>query len=129
MTEKTKINFEITGVIGSAQIKVVKWLKGNRHQLLAIYNSFKPEIIAFLGAGDEDVNKAKLEALAHHECCANILRAQLYGHFPCSSPNSFSQREIAPPASAIEQPLATPSTPQTSDDKPILDTLDILENL
>ncbi len=127
MTEKTTIKLMITGEIGGIYLKTTKWIQTNRYQIIAaIYDLFKPEIIACSGASERDLNTARLEALAYHEYRAKVLRAQLYGHLQPLSPSERSDDPIQlppiKPSTITDRPTATHNGNSRS-------TVDLLDNL
>jgi hypothetical protein len=79
MKEKIVIKLTIAGESDSMVIQTARWLQRNRHEAItAIGNSCRPEIVAYSAASNNDINQAKLEALAYYEYRANVLRTQLY---------------------------------------------------
>jgi hypothetical protein len=79
MTEKIVVKLTIAGESDGMLIRTARWLQRNRHEAItAIQNSCRPEIVAYSAASNNDINQAKLEALAYYEYRANVLRAQLY---------------------------------------------------
>ncbi len=107
MTEKITIKLTIAGDADSLAIKTARWLQRHRHRALAvIQEACQPEIVAHCTASKEDIDRAKLEALAYHEYCANILCAQLYG-----------QRHTSPPidSRSIDNTVATTNGNATLD--------------
>jgi hypothetical protein len=134
MTQKIIIKLTIAENSDGISSETARWLKGNRHQAIAIIQeSCKPEIIAYSKASDREIYTARLEALAYHEYRAKVLRAQLYGHIQPSSsiasgrPDNDRHDEpiqlppIKPPTTT-EPPTATHSGNGRS-------TSDLLDNL
>jgi hypothetical protein len=114
MTEKITIKLTIAGDADSLAIKTARWLQRYRHRAIAvIQEACQPEILAHWAASTEDIDRAKLEALAYHEYCANILCAQLYG-----------QRHTPP--SSDSRPIPIDNTVATTNGNSTLDLLDLL---
>jgi hypothetical protein len=98
MTEKITIKLTIAGDADSLAIKTARWLQRHRHRAIAvIQETCQPEILAHWEASTEDIDCAKLEALAYHEYCANVLCAQLYGqrHTPPPSDSRSIANTVA----------------------------------
>jgi hypothetical protein len=118
MTEKIVIKLTIAGESESMLIQTARWLQRNRHEAItAIQNSCRPEIAAYSKVSNQDINKAKLQALAYYEYRANDLRAQLYGTGQSSPPIYHHQVEQLPIIDTTRVNSNGNSTPD------ILDTL------
>jgi hypothetical protein len=90
-------------------MKTARWLQCNRHEAItAIQNSCRPEIAAYSKVSNNDINQAKLEALAYYEYRANVLRTQLYGYQQSSQIN---QHDGVTQSQKVEQ---SPTIPNSS---------------
>jgi hypothetical protein len=126
MNEKIIIKLTINGNSDGISIQTARWLQGNRNQAIAaIQESFKPEIAAYSEASSQEIDTARLEALAYHEYRLKVLQAQM--NLQISSTDRLDDTvQLSPFKQPAIRDLTSATDNGSSNGR---STLDLLDNL